>query len=293
MYVPGPRLPGWLTPVLVISLIILLVTFMRPEPRPRIAHPSVVTNTAIFSGFSGFERIPPTAGPNATPQAITGDFSQINQLDLVIADGLFDSQAQSIVASELDTALAYVSARFGTTPQERIKTVLANETSCGLHGIAYTDIREVQVFTCAQLPRQRAINILAHEFIHQLSHDRYGPRHLSADLILLEGVATWGAGRYWLGDYDSFRSMVRPYKQNGSLLPLAMSYVGQSINVMNQLYYQWASFVEFLIETYGRERFDALYVTGSSSPGSADYRGVYGKDLATLEAEWQAWLDRP
>jgi hypothetical protein len=275
---------------MVISLIILLVTFSRPKPLPRIAPPSAVTNTA---GFGGFEQIPPTAGPQATPQAITGDFSQINQLDLVIAEGLFASPEQAVVASELDSALAYVSARFGTTAQGRIKTVLANESSCGLHGIAYTDIREVQVFTCAGLPRQRAINILAHEFVHQLSHDRYGSRHLNADLILLEGLATWGAGQYWLGSYDSFRAMVQPYKQNGTLLPLAMSYVGQGINVMNQLYYQWGSFVEFLIETYGRERFDALYISGSGSPGSADYRGVYGKDLGTLEAEWQLWLDRP
>lgn len=275
---------------MVISLIILLVTFTRPAPLPRIAPPSAVTNTA---GFGGFERIPPTAGPQATPQAITGDFSQINQLDLVIADGLFANPEQAIVASELDSALAYVSARFGTTAQGRIKTVLANESSCGLHGIAYTDIREVQVFTCAGLPRQRAINILAHEFVHQLSHDRYGSRHLSADLILLEGLATWGAGQYWLGNYTSFRAMVQPYKQNRTLLPLGMSYVGQGINVMNQLYYQWGSFVEFLIETYGRERFDALYVSGSGSPGSADYRGVYGKDLSTLEAEWQLWLEQP
>jgi S-adenosylmethionine/arginine decarboxylase-like enzyme len=290
VYTSGPRIPGWLTPVMVISLIILLVTFSRPKPLPRIAPPSAVTNTA---GFGGFEQIPPTAGPQATPQAITGDFSQINQLDLVIAEDIFASPEQAVVASELDSALAYVSDRFGTIAQGRIKTVLANEASCGLHGIAYTDIREVQVFTCASLPRQRAINILAHEFVHQLSHDRYGSRHLSADLILLEGVATWGAGQYWLGNYDSFRAMVQPYKQNGTLLPLAMSYVGQGINVMNQLYYQWASFVEFLIETYGRERFDALYISGSGSPGSADYRGVYGKDLGTLEAEWQLWLDRP
>jgi len=59
---------------------------------------------------------------------------------------------------------------------------------------------------------------------------------------------------------------------------------------MNQLYYQWAAFVEYLIGEYGREQFDAVYVSGSKSPGSADYAGIYGKDLPTLEQEWQAWL---
>ncbi|MFQ3681959.1 MAG: hypothetical protein SNJ51_06825, partial [Roseiflexus sp.] len=58
------------------------------------------------------------------------------------------------------------------------------------------------------------------------------------------------------------------------------------------LYYQWASFVEFLIDQYGRERLDALYVTGNGAPGSADYRSIYGKDLAALEQEWVEWLGR-
>ena len=61
---------------------------------------------------------------------------------------------------------------------------------------------------------------------------------------------------------------------------------------MNGLYYEWASFVDYLIGTYGREKFDALYVSGHSAPGSADYTGVYGKRLDVLEQEWQAWLDK-
>ena len=61
---------------------------------------------------------------------------------------------------------------------------------------------------------------------------------------------------------------------------------------MNALYYEWASFVDFLITTYGREQFDRLYVSGGGgAPGGADYAGVYGKELHALEAEWIAWLD--
>jgi hypothetical protein len=60
---------------------------------------------------------------------------------------------------------------------------------------------------------------------------------------------------------------------------------------MNTLYYQWGSFVEFLVEVYGRDRFDALYVSGGNQvPGAADYVGVYGKGLDALEQEWRAWV---
>ncbi|MFN3374091.1 MAG: hypothetical protein ACK44M_11040 [Chloroflexus sp.] len=59
---------------------------------------------------------------------------------------------------------------------------------------------------------------------------------------------------------------------------------------MNTLYYQWASFVEYLLTTYGRDAFEQLYRTGAGTPGSADYRGVYGTDITTLEVEWRAWL---
>jgi hypothetical protein len=146
------------------------------------------------------------------------------------------------------------------------------------------------VFTCPGIDEKRAVNILAHEMVHQLAHDRYGPAHLNADLILLEGVATWGAGKYWLGGAPDFRSYVRAQRQSGISYPLAMSYSGLGVAGMNALYYQWASFVEFLIDTYGRLKFDQLYVSGNSAPGSADYVGVYGKNLDQLQQEWIDWL---
>jgi hypothetical protein len=166
------------------------------------------------------------------------------------------------------------------------------DSGCGLHGIAYTDVRDVQAFTCNDISRDRAVAIMAHEFVHQLEQDRYGPPHLSSDLILAEGAATWGAGEYWLGGKPDFRSYVRDQRANGLFYPLATDYNGLGITAMNALYYQWASFVEYLIGAYGRDKFDAVYVTGGSAPGAADYAGVYGKGLDALEREWKAWLDQ-
>jgi len=271
-------------PVFVISTLVLIFAFIRPQARPRIAPPAAVT------GFGGYERIPPTAGPLATPQPIAGAVSQVqlNQLDLTTADGLFGPEDQGALVGDLDGALAYVSGRFGSGPSGRIKTVVALEPGCGLHGIAYTDVRHVQTFTCDDIGRERAVAIMAHEFVHQLEQDRYGAAHLSSDTILAEGAATWGAGEYWLGGKPDFRSYVRDQRAHGLSYPLATDYNGLGITAMNAIYYQWASFVEYLIGAYGREKFDAVYVTGGSAPGAADYAAVYGKGLDALEREWKA-----
>lgn len=234
----------------------------------------------------------PGQHPNPPPPApITGPVVPTDQFDLSVDGGLYDDQREQL-AADLQRALAYVAARFGSPPGARFKAAVVRDDSCALHGIAYTDMRSVQVYTCPNLGRGRAVAILAHEFVHQLEQDRYGPAHLNADLILSEGTATWGAGDYWLGGQPDFRAYVREQRKNGLFYPLATSYVGLGVTAMNGLYYQWASFVDFLIGTYGREKFDRLYVSGQSAPGSADYAGIYGKGLDALEREWQAWLDQ-
>jgi hypothetical protein len=231
----------------------------------------------------------PAAAP--APAPIQAEAAPVGQLVVQVDDGLYPEERAEL-ESELALALAYASARFDGALSGPVTARLA-AGGCGLGGIAYTDIRVVQVSTCNDIPRGRAVAILAHEFVHQLQQDRYGPRHLQADLLLSEGLATYGAGEYWLGGRPDFRSYVREQIPPAARYPLATHYSGLGIGAMNTLYYQWASFVEFLLQTYGREKLDALYVSGAGAPGSADYPGVYGRPLSELEREWVAWLDRP
>lgn len=225
------------------------------------------------------------------PLPLTGAAVQVADFDLSIDQGLYLDQHAELVG-DVQQALGYVAQRFGSAPAGRFTIAVLQEPGCGIHGLAYTDRRVVQVFTCASIERRRAVAILAHEIVHQLAHDRYGSAHLSADLILSEGLATWGAGRYWLGGQPDFRAFVRAQRASGQFYPLATHYQGLGIAAMNTLYYQWASFVDFLIATYGREPFDQLYISGSGAPGSADYQGVYGKPLDALEREWLDWLQQ-
>jgi hypothetical protein len=278
-----PR-PVWLLIIALVSILVLWATqpsrssellISRWRPEPMITQPDQ-----------------PAEHPNPPPPALSGAAQPVAaELDLSVDAGLYDDQREQL-ASDLKQALAYVVERFGSGPTQRFRAAVLLDGGCGLHGIAYTDVRVVQTYSCPNIGRDRAVAIMAHEFVHQLEQDRYGPAHLSADLILSEGMATWGAGKYWLGGQPSFRSFVRDQRAGGLFFPLATDYSGRGIAAMNALYYQWASFVDFLISTYGRESFDKLYVSGSNEPGSADYAGVYGKGLDVLEREWVAWLDQ-
>ncbi len=257
---------GIVLALLVLASFLSMRWFIAPPPRiaPLTAPISVVEVSA------------PLTGPAMSAHA--------GSLRITVAPSL--TASADALSAELYTALAYVSARTGIEPAGPINVAVNDSPDCLLHGLAYTERREAHVFTCAALPASRAVAILAHELAHQLAHDYYGAAHLRADPILLEGWATWGAGHYWLGTQPSFRA----YLGGQAPLPLVADHLGRPVAEMNTLYYQWASFVEYLLTTYGRESFDALYRSGAGAPGSADYVGVYGLDLATLEAQWRAWL---
>jgi hypothetical protein len=259
--------------VALIAIVACVALFISGQPQ-----------SPVLSRWTQGSQAVPTIGAVAVPVA------DPSLLAITASDGLYATERAQL-EEEARRAYEYVAARFGGFLTAPLTVAFVQDAGCALSGVAYTDIRNVRVFTCNGIDRGRAIAILAHEYVHQLQHDQYGPRHLSADLILSEGLATWGAGQYWLGGHSSFRSYVRTQRGNGVFYPLATSYAGRGVAVMNALYYQWASFVEFLIDRYGRERLDALYVTGSGAPGSANYQAIYGKDLVTLEQEWITWLD--
>lgn len=259
--------------IALIAIVASVVLFISSQPQ-----------STVLSRWNQGSQAVPTIG------AVVAPVADSSLLTITMSDGLYAAERAQL-DDESRRAYEYVAARFGSSLTSPLTVAFVQDAGCALSGVAYTDIRSVRVFTCNGIDRGRAVAILAHEYVHQLQHDRYGPRHLSADLILSEGLATWGAGRYWLGGQPNFRGYVRIQRANGVFYPLATHYAGRGVAVMNALYYQWASFVEFLIDQYGRERLDALYVTGGGAPGSANYLAIYGKDLATLEQEWIAWLD--
>jgi len=189
-----------------------------------------------------------------------------------------------VLQAPLATALHYVGERTAMHLAEPITVRFEPATACSIDGITYPAKRLIVVRVCSDTPLERAVTILAHEFVHQLAYDHYGPASTTVDLVLSEGFATWGAGDYWLGDTDTFRSFVQQHYA-GQMLPLWSHYRDDAPPAsMNQLYYQWASLIEWIMTTRGRDTFDRLYATSrTQQPGSAGYVEVLGAPCQAIE----------
>jgi hypothetical protein len=128
-----PRIPrAALGPVLLASFLVLLVFWRTPAARPGLAPPSAVTL------LTAPEQLRDPALPSPTSVPLTGELDRRLQLDLVSAEGLFAPEEQTLLFAEVEQALAYVSRRFGATPQDRIGVYIGWEPACALHGIAYS-----------------------------------------------------------------------------------------------------------------------------------------------------------
>ncbi|HEY0604641.1 MAG TPA: hypothetical protein VGD58_17110 [Herpetosiphonaceae bacterium] len=283
--------------VLAIILAVLVIALvMRSPSRPAIVAPADALGTSSGPvGLSGQFEARPEASLAAAPAPVDGRIAVVSAglLALYTTEGSYTPEQVRGLAQPLDEALSYVSQRTGMQLSGPINIVFDRRAACGLDGAAYTEQRTILLYACPDIPTRRAINILAHEFVHQLANDYYGQAHMQADLILSEGLATWGAGKYWLGGESDFRGFVL-HNYASNLLPLGSHYSDYgTLDAMNRLYYQWASLVDFLITTQGRENFDTLYKSGHGmSPNTADYQAVLGSDLAGVEAQWKEWLNR-
>ncbi len=243
-------------------------------------HPACPSGTAgLVSKPAGASRAPVARSDHLVLYASTGSYAgdQVGEL-----------------APEIEAALAYVEGRTVIRLARPVNIMFDRRTAaCGLDAVAYTAVRTLVVYVCPDTPGQRVVNVLAHELVHQLAHDYFGAPHLQADLLLSEGLATWGAGRYWLGGADDFRTFVAAnYRDH--LLPLDTTPRGDdSAARLNQLYYQWAAFVEWIMAEYGPEAFERLYAAEAGrTPGSAPYEAVLGLSLAEATSRWLHWIDQ-
>lgn len=288
----------WTRPLVLIAAAVLIASILRAPQRSVTAPPDalrVIDRPAALQGQFQPQAAPVAAPVHAVAEPLAGHHvvMVVNQVALYTSDGAYTPEQVQNLSAPLLEALAYVSTRTGMQLTAPVSIVFDRRDQCGLDGAAYTQKRIIMLYACSDMPVRRAINIMAHEFVHQLAHDHYGAAHLQADLVLSEGLATWGAGKYWLGGEPDFRSFVqRNYAP--ALLPLDSDYraIG-TIDAMNRLYYQWGSLVDFMLATHGRDAFDKLYTSGRGMhPNTADYAGVLGTDLIGLQPQWQAWLSQ-
>ena len=124
--------------------------------------------------------------------------------------------------------------------------------------------------------------IVTHELTHLFMWNVFG-HPVSA--MLSEGAAVY-TGMSLIADSEHMPIAVfcRAYQLTGRLPRVSsnLSFQGHIRDLEN--YYAAGCFVQYLVETYGPEKFGQLYSTG-------DYGGIYAKSLPALEEEWRADLE--
>ena len=235
--------------------------------------------------------------PFAGTPALEGELiSSTARLDLYRIEGGLTISALLSLAPSFEQAIDRVSERMSAQLSGRVALSFepAQRGSCALRGLTLSHQRIIRLYYAPDTPEDRVLAVVAHELAHELQHDYYGwPAHQRSDTILLEGQATWASGDYTLGQdgRPSWQGAAERALAEGALPPLDISLEADCrTTTRNSAYVGWASFVAYLMRD-GRERFDALYRSGGGHrPGTANYLGVYGKQLHDLDQEWREWL---
>ncbi len=217
------------------------------------------------------------------------------RIDVYVGRGTFSAEEVADLGVKAEWALSYIQKRFDAQLTRRISVGVYSASQApgkGTRGIAYTyGDTNVRIYYRSGEDQHDALVILSHELAHALQAEAYGKDVQSrSDTVLLEGLASWISGEYWLSlsGASSFQARARELYHSGYRGNLATLGYGS----LDVAYDMWAGFVDYLARTYGWEKFNQLYMSGRGrSPGSADYRGIYGKSFQELSKEWYATLE--
>jgi hypothetical protein len=288
---PSPKVADLLPPETPTGVPTVTAT---PSPLPL---PTLTPTLARREFLETFEvKVAPTSFLPGRGPVLPGEFVYAGRrLDFYVGRGTFSAEQVRDLAVKIEYALGYLQRRFDVELTERVSIGFYNPAlapTSDTRGIAYThDRTNIRIFYRPNEEPYQALVIATHELAHALQAEAYGREAQSrADLVLLEGLATWISGEYWLSlsDSPSFQARARELYQAGYRGNLASFAV--SANSM-AAYEMWAGFVEYLARTYGWDKFNELYANGRGrAPGSADYRGIYGKSFQELYTEWYATL---
>jgi hypothetical protein len=172
--------------------------------------------------------------------------------------------------------------------------------NCAPRGMTYHEqVPMILILADQETSGEQVLATFAHELSHAFLHQKFEG---SGDTALNEGLATWAAGNYWqTWKGASFDENVRLYINNGTYLPLFQNYdlsqvyedTPGCLNRRDTLLTELASFMEYLIRTYGIDKMDELFNVQQPELAESqyiiyppDYKGVYGFEFNQLEAAW-------
>jgi hypothetical protein len=219
---------------------------------------------------------------------------QTERLDIYVGSRTFSQEDISAFGWKLEALLRENEDGFYPTKIDRRISIgfynIANAPSRGTRGIAYTGEGRIEIYYRPTEDLSAAFTIATHELAHHLQYQRYGEEvHRRADLLLLEGEATWVSGVRWLKEYGVPSWRGRAHQLHGQGIPLVLASAERYGS--DNAYELWASFISYLYKTYGMETIDQLYRSSRGRAiGSADYKGVTGRSFKELTADWREWV---
>jgi hypothetical protein len=127
-----------------------------------------------------------------------------------------------------------------------------------------------------------------HEGTHALAQDLIQPKDSGGpDGVMVEGLAVWASGGHYRQEpLDEWASIIAA---SDRYIPLADLRAGPFYDYQHEIsYLEAGSFVKFLIEQYGLDRFKELYgqATGEADHDEALVQDLYGEGYAQLESDW-------
>lgn len=229
--------------------------------------------------------------------------------------GSYPQQVREI-REKLPEVLEYLTSRAGRRLSQPLTVVVSRIREgdpCAVRGLALAEGRQIYLYLGRDTPASVINAGLAHELGHVLQAQEAGGN--VASVTLAEGFATWVAGRYWpqWTSERGFAPAVRRYRRQNSYIPLTASALPCDTDTRDRIYTERAAFVEWLLATYGADRFWQLnrhsarpaentppagelpyvrppVITENATYESAPWIKVYGKELVDLEKEWLSGL---
>ena len=280
-----------------ISVPIPLVT-PAPEPLPTTVYKQPSSFAKIIDHFFGDKNRPPSPeqvmayGQKAAESVHLEFYVEKNYTPVDL--GWWQQQAEQIYDDVGERTDTYLDTKI-------IVAFLKPQTgNCTPRGITYHEQKPIiLIFADQGTSHEQILATFAHELGHVFLHRKFEG---SGDATLNEGMATWSAGNAWQAwKGASFNDSVRIYRNNGTYLPLVQNYdLSQAytdkpgcLTRRDTLLTELASFMDFLIRTYGIEKMDELFkaqppeLSGSQYViHPPDYKGVYGFEFNQLETAW-------